>query len=163
MLVEIFLIQRLVFFLGDPIFSVSLVITSMRSLFSQRFANRRITGVRIAAIGIGISLLFYMFGLSPCLKLFLGVPMYIKGLLAVLFIAPAAFFMGIPFPSGLASLTASKNRLLPWAWGMNGALSVTGSVIVKLISISYGFLWVLGIAIVLYIIAALVFKANETA
>jgi hypothetical protein len=167
MLVEIFLIQKLVFLLGDPIFSVSLVITSMLilsglgSLFSQRFKENRAFGVRLAAGGIVVSILFYIFGLSPCLRLFLGLPFIVKGIISIIFIAPAAFFMGVPFPSGLSALSANRQRLLPWAWGMNGALSVSGSVIARLISISTGFVWVLGLAAVLYLFAAFVFKANE--
>jgi spermidine synthase len=167
MLIEIFLIQKLVFFLGDPIFSVSIVITSMLilsglgSLFSQRFRENRAFGVRLAAGGIVASIVFYIFGLSPCLRLFLGLPFILKVILSIIFIAPASFFMGVPFPSGLSALSSNRQRLLPWAWGMNGALSVSGSVIARLISISTGFIWVLCLAGALYLFAALVFKANE--
>ncbi|MBN2441992.1 MAG: hypothetical protein JXJ04_11615 [Spirochaetales bacterium] len=167
MLIEIFLIQKLVFFLGDPIFSVSIVITSMLiisglgSLFSSRFGKNRAFIVRIAVGGIIASLIFYVFGLNHLLRLFLGLHISLKILLSVLFITPVAFFMGMPFPSGLSTLSAHRSRLLPWAWGMNGALSVTGSVIARLISISTGFLWVLILAGILYIVAGIVFKANE--
>lgn len=167
MLVEIFLIQRLVFFLGDPIFSVSIVITSMLiisalgSLFAQRFAANRARIVRIAAGGVAAGLVFYALGLTPLINVFIGAPLVLKGLAAVLFIAPAAFFMGMPFPSGLASLEKKRSRLLPWALGMNGALSVTGSVVAKLVSISSGFLVVLGLALLIYVVVGLIFKSNE--
>ncbi|MBN2535222.1 MAG: hypothetical protein JXB88_20240 [Spirochaetales bacterium] len=167
MLIEIFLIQKLVFFLGDPIFSVSIVLTCMLvlsglgSLFSGRFKDKRTFGVRIAVAGIAASIVFYVFGLNPVLRACLGLHFSLKVLLSILIIAPAAFFMGVPFPSGLSALSINRNRLLPWAWGMNGALSVTGSIIARLISISTGFIWVLALAGVLYIVAGLVFKTNE--
>jgi hypothetical protein len=167
MLVEIFLIQKLVFFLEDPIFSTSIVITcllvisGLGSVFSNRFAVKPAFGVKLAAAGICLSLIFYMFGLSPCLNVLLGLPFLAKVLISIVLIAPSAFFMGMPFPTGLSTLSASRERLIPWAWGMNGALSVTGSVIAKLISISTGFFWVLLLAGVLYVIAALIFRANE--
>jgi hypothetical protein len=167
MLVEIFLMQKLVFFIENPIFATSivimtlLVISGLGSVFSNRFANKPAFGVKIAAIGITASLVFYMFGLTPCLRLMLGLPFFVKVLLSIVFIAPAGFFMGIPFPTGLSTLSANRERLLPWAWGMNGALSVTGTVFARLLSISTGFFWVLLCAIVLYIIAALIFKSNE--
>jgi hypothetical protein len=167
MLIEIFLIQKLVFFLGDPIFSVSIVITSMLilsglgSLFSSRFDSRRVFIVRIAVCCIIGSLIFYIFGLNYILRRFLGLHFFFKVLLSILIIAPAAFFMGMPFPSGLSTLSSHRNRLLPWAWGMNGALSVTGSLIARLISISTGFIWVLICAGPLYILVAVVFKAND--
>ncbi len=173
MLVEIFLIQRLVYFLADPIFSASIVITSMLiisglgSLYASRYgtegrgASSRTFIIRVAVAGIALSLLFYIFGLSPLINALIGFSMAAKLFFAVIFIAPVAFFMGMPFPSGLASLESSRPRLLPWALGMNGALSVTGAVAAKLISISYGFPAVLTIVIVLYFIVALVYKSNE--
>jgi hypothetical protein len=169
MLVEIFLIQRLVFFLGDPIISVSLVITSMLalsglgSLYSRRFQNRRRSLVRWAVLGIAAALLFYVFGLSYLINWLIGLPIWAKGLFAILFIAPSAFLMGIPFPSGLSALESHRTRLLPWALGMNGALSVTGSVTAKLVAISSGFPAVLAAAILLYLVVGLVFPANESA
>jgi hypothetical protein len=78
-------------------------------------------------------------------------------------VAPAAFFMGMPFPNGLASLEKSHERLIPWAMGMNGALSVTGSVTAKLLSIAWGFPAVLTLAAVLYLLVGVVFPANESA
>jgi hypothetical protein len=167
MLVEIFLMQKLVFFLENPIFSTSIVITSLLvisglgGVFSNRFASRPAFGVRIAALGIGVSLAFYMFGLSPLLRLALGLPFIVKVLISIALIAPAGFFMGMPFPTGLSTLSANRERLLPWAWGMNGALSVTGTVFARLLSISTGFFWVLLVGIGLYGLAALIFKANE--
>jgi hypothetical protein len=167
MLVEIFLIQKLVFFLEEPIFSLSIVITVMLivsgtgSLFGGRYIKDRIKGVRLAAACICVSLVFYVFALTPLLRLLLFLPFFIKLLCAIVFIAPAAFFMGIPFPSGLASLTENREVLLPWAWGMNGALSVTGSVLARLFSVSAGFTPVLICAMILYGLAGFVFPANQ--
>ncbi|HYW82093.1 MAG TPA: hypothetical protein VFB30_02485, partial [Spirochaetia bacterium] len=68
--------------------------------------------------------------------------------------------LGVPFPTGLAVLSAHRKSILPWAWGMNGALSVTGSVLTRIISTSAGFSAVLlGVAVV-YTGAALLFGAN---
>lgn len=168
MLIEIFLIQKLVFFLEDPIFSLSIVITSMLaisgigSLMSQRFKGEKTTIVRLAVGGISISILFYMFALTPLINLCIGFPFIIKFVLGILFIAPSAFFLGIPFPTGLSSLSHSRKGLIPWAWGMNGALSVTGSVIARLFSVSFGFFPVLLLAIVLYLGAGILFPVNHT-
>jgi len=181
MLVEIFLIQKLSFFVADPIFAVSIVITSMLiisglgSLSSGRLSwfraaggpardqPDRTRGVRVAVVGIALSLLFYIFGLSPLIRAALGLPFLVRALIAVVVVAPAAFFMGMPFPNGLASLEKSHERLIPWAMGMNGALSVTGSVTAKLLSIAWGFPAVLVLAVLLYLVAGAMFPANEAA
>ena len=169
MLIEIYLIQRLVYFLSNPIYSVSIVITSMLvlsglgSLFARKYQDKKGRIVRFAVLAISFTLIFYIFGLSPLIDGLIGLPLIAKFFLAVIFIAPAAFFMGIPFPTGLAALESSRTRLLPWALGMNGGLSVTGSVAAKLISVSYGFAACLGLALVLYIIVALTYRTNERA
>jgi len=167
MAVEIYLIQKLVFFLAEPIVSVTLVITAMLivsaigSLFSQRFKEKRTFGVRLAVGGLALTILFYILALPGLMERFLGMPLAAKGAMAVLFVAPAAFCMGMPFPTGLSALTETRRGLLPWAWGLNGALSVTGAVLARLVSISFGFSAVLAGALCLYLLAGLVFPANE--
>jgi predicted membrane-bound spermidine synthase len=167
MLMEMFLIQRLVFFLSDPIFSTSIVITSMLiisglgSLASAKLATARHRLIRWAVFAIVVTVAFYLFGLPPLLSAALGLPFLVKALIAVAIVAPAAFFMGMPFPNALAALDKSRPRLLPWAWGMNGALSVTGSVLARLISIPLGFSFVLVVTALVYVAAAFLFRANE--
>jgi hypothetical protein len=36
--------------------------------------------------------------------------------------------MGMPMPLGIRILAAAAPGLIPWAWGLNGAASVLGSV-----------------------------------
>jgi hypothetical protein len=167
MLVEIFLMQKLVFFLAEPVFSTSIVITTMLiisglgSLYSERISPDPAKRVRVAVIAISAMLAFYAFALSPILGGLLGLPFWAKIPIAVAAIAPAAFFMGMPYPNGLSRLGPSAPPLLPWAYGVNGALSVTGSILAQIIAIHSGFVWVLSLAFALYALAALIFKANE--
>lgn len=167
MLVEIFLIQRLVYLLINPIFSVSIVITSMLilsgvgNLVSRYIAKSRTMVVRIAAGGIVASMLFYIFGLTPVLNAFRDSSMFVRILISVAVTAPSAFFLGMPFPNGLSAITENRPRLLPWAWGMNGGLSVTGSALAWIFSVSYGFTPLLIIVAVLYTVAGLLFPVNE--
>jgi len=64
-------------------------------------------------------------------------------------IAPLAFFMGMPFPMGLARVEAGDARLIPWAWATNGCPSVTGAVLATLLAIPIGFTAVVVAALVL--------------
>lgn len=167
MLVEIVLIQKLVFFLSDPIFSTSIVITTMLvisgigSLVSGMIRIKPRNIVRLAVVGVVISLVFYVFGLPALMNAMLDASMFVRILISMLVIAPGAFFLGMPFPSGIAALTKSKERLIPWAWGMNGALSVTGSTLATILTVSFGFHVVLFVAMGVYVVAALTFTANE--
>jgi len=169
MMAEIYLMQRFNFYLADPIYSSSIVLTTMLiasgigAIVSHRLPLSRSLRVWIAAFGIALFMLFYIFGLSPLMNATLGLALVVKILFSVVFIAPAAFCLGIPFPTGLDSLSTNRRSLLPWAWGMNGALAVTGSVLTRIVSISSGFVVVLVCVIVIYFIVALVFKTNEIA
>jgi hypothetical protein len=116
--------------------------------------------VRVAVTVIVPAMIFYAFLLEPILRVLLPLPLALKFVAAIALMAPGAFFMGFPFPSGLSALSQSRPQLLPWAWGMNGALSVTGAVLTKLLSVSFGFPVVLLVAAVVYVLAALTFRAN---
>jgi len=169
MLVEMFLIQRFVFFLADPIYSVSVVIcallilSGLGSLYSDRFAADRSRGIRLAVAVVVVTLALYAVVLPPLLRGLLGLPLPVKMLISVVLIAPVGFFLGFPFPTGLSALSQSRPGMLPWAWGLNGALSVTGAVLGRLTAISFGFTAVLALSAALYVLALLVFRANEQA
>jgi spermidine synthase len=169
MMAEIFLIQRFVYFLADPIYSNAIVITvllissGIGSLLSERLKAGRETAVRISAAGIALLALFYLFGLPSLLRVFLGSPLLLRAVLTAVFISPIGLCLGIPFPSGLSSLSDSRKEILPWAWGMNGALSVTGSVLTRLISTSEGFSTVLAVMAGLYLVAGLLFPEKRVA
>ncbi len=167
MMVEIFLMQRLVFFLGNPVYSTALVISSMLvlsalgNLAAPLIAKRRVVAVRIAVGVILASLAFYAFGLRFLFERFLSSPMLVRVLLSIAVVAPSAFFMGMPFPTGLDALTERRSRLLPWAWGMNGGLSVAGAALAQVTALGAGFPLVLGIVAVLYAVAGVLFPVNE--
>ena len=74
--------------------------------------------------------------------------------LALLLIAPLAFFMGMPFPLGLKRLSASAPGFVPWAWGINGFASVVSAVLATLLAIEFGFQVVIVLALVFYVLAA---------
>ena len=167
MAVEIFLMQRLVFFLSEPIFSTSVVISAMLvisglgSLTGGKLAMKRQRLLWVAAGGIVASMLAYVLVLPGILSALIGLPLAVKMAVSVVVIAPAAFFMGIPFPTGLSSLAANRPAVLPWAWGMNGALSVTGAALARLLSVQFGYAVVLLIVAGLYLVAAAIYRSNE--
>ena len=84
----------------------------------------------------------------------MGLPDALRIVISAALIAPLAFFMGMPFPFGLAKVEAADARLVPWAWGINGCASVTGAVLATLLAIHVGFTAVIVAALVLYAVAA---------
>jgi hypothetical protein len=167
MLIEIYLIQRLAVFLSNPTYSTSMVITVM--LISSALGNitsgllkrYRVFVVPAACVLIGSGFLFYIFGLDGFLAIFHSSSMVTRFLVSALIIAPPAFFMGIPYPNGLASLQETKPHLLPWAWGMNGGLSLVGSAMARLLSVANGFPVLLQLGIGIYLMVGVLFPINQ--
>jgi hypothetical protein len=76
---------------------------------------------------------------------------------AVAVIAPVAFLMGFPMPVGLRRLDASAPALVPWAWAVNGFASVLAPPIAVAIGMTWGFNAAGSIALMLYVVPALLF------
>ena len=89
----------------------------------------------------------YALFLSGWLKTTIGFSLTAKIILSFLWIAPPAFFMGMPFPLGLRMLSSSNEPQIPWAWGINGAFSVVSAVLATIIAVELGFVLVMVFAI----------------
>ena len=168
--VEIAFIQRFVLFLGHPLYAVALVLASFLAFAGlgsgctgrlRRWlgdAAGRAMGLAVAAIGV--LALVYLVGLPAIFERLLGLPEAARVAAAVLLVAPLAFFMGIPFPLGLAHLAERAPSLIPWAWGINGCASVLSAILATLLAVHLGFSAVIVLAVALYGLAALAFAGR---
>lgn len=155
MLVEIPLLQRFILFLGHPAYAMAgvlgalLLFSGLGSLLSARVPPRRalegVVGV-VVLYGLGMSLLS-----GPLL----GLPFWARATVTSLGLAPLGIAMGMPFPRLLGALQEQEPALVPWAWGVNGALSVVASVLAALMALSWGFRAVLLAGAVAYLGARL--------
>jgi hypothetical protein len=101
--------------------------------------------------------LLYVLALPSLFQQLTGLAGGFKIGLSVALIAPLAFAMGMPFPLGLSRVAERNPALAPWAWALNGLTSVIGAVTATLVAIHWGFTAVIGIAVGLYLLAALRF------
>ena len=162
MILEMVLILHLNRFLGDPIYSAMgvisafLVFSGLGSLSGQ--GKRFNPGQRIwlAAGGIAGYILVYGLFADVLITEFAVFPPIIRISLAIGAIAPLAFCMGWPFPSGMSLLRKSSPELIPWGWGINGFASVAAPPAAVLLATAWGFPLVLGIGAGLYLAAAAV-------
>jgi hypothetical protein len=159
MLVEIGLIARLTLFLGGSLSAAATVLTTLLlaagagSAFSQRFSaaprtlSRIALGVAAVAIALGAVTSLAPAGWSA--------PAAIRMVVAGLAIAPAAFVMGMAFPTLLRLLEATEPSHVPWAWAVNGCASVVAPSLAVLIAVNAGHGAVFGAAAAAYVVAAL--------
>ncbi len=158
MLVEIPLIQQLILYLDQPTYAFAGVLFGILffSGMGSRFGARRIP-LTIALPGLLGFLGLYALLLSPVISATLGLKLIHRLGLAGLMLAPVGFLLGIPFPAGLAwwgqqpgGVGPANRQWIAWMWGVNGAASVTASILASLVSLSLGFTQTLIIGVVLY-------------
>ena len=143
-LIQVALVQKFVLFLGHPTYALTVIIFSMLvasglgSYFSRRIAGT--SDGRLAAVLALAALLVAGLAvtLSPLLEAGVGWPLAVKFLASIALIAPAAFLMGIPFPTGLGRLEQRHAPWVRWAWSLNAAASVMGSVAAVALAIYWG-------------------------
>ena len=166
MFVEIAFIQKFVLFLSHPLYAVAVVLFAFL-LFAgigSRVSGRLAKGSKAwqrhplgaVAVAIVVSAALCLLLLPWLFRHAMGLPDMVRIIISAALIAPLAFFMGMPFPLGLARIEAKDARLIPWAWGINGCASVTGAVLATLLAIHIGFTAVVLAALVLYVVAATV-------
>jgi len=153
-LVEIAFIQRFVLFLGHPTYALTVVIfllmlsSGAGSLFSRIWLPRTdLCWIPLAVvIGVLVGDVFFLPGrLAAMAGLDFGFRLLVSGVLLI----PLGFVMGMPFPTGLRALASEavprmtreaehSDKSVEWAWAMNAAASVLGSVLAMVIAIQFG-------------------------
>jgi hypothetical protein len=129
MLVEITLLQKFILFLGQPAFAMAAVLFAMLlfsglgSLWSSRLEARRRTA-KLAILGILLLLVLHFLLLPPIIHAMLGSQIWVRFCTSVGLLAPLAFLMGIPFPTGLRILGQRGSQVIPLAYSANGCASV---------------------------------------
>jgi hypothetical protein len=119
-----------------------LIASGVGSLISQRYNALHRNLVVVISIVV-LLLIFHLIFLSPLLKLTIGFSMIIKIFFSALLIIPVAFLMGFPFPLGLRLVSQTNAAYVPWAWGINGSVSVISAVLATIIAVELGFVWVM--------------------
>jgi hypothetical protein len=160
-LAELMFIQKNMIFLGGPTYSLSISLFSIL-VFSGlgSFATRMIdidsprlpVGIVLTVVVLLIGYNYYLRDVLPLL-LDLGFGQRIA--LAIISLAPASFFMGMPFPVGIKILDQQAPNLIPWAWASNACITVIGSVLSVVLAMNWGFFAVLNVAAACYLVAAL--------
>jgi MFS family permease len=161
--IEIYLIEKASFWLGDRTNGFALVLTGMLvfsglgSLLSERFGARPLQGVAAVAVIVLAWCALMLLLLQPLMLATLDWPFFARSGLLLVLIAPVSIALGMPFPLGLNR--AGTGGFLPWAWALNGAFSVVATPLANLIAREAGFSRVLLCAAILYAIALVTFPA----
>ncbi len=166
-LIEVALIQKFVLFLGHPTYALTVVIFAMLvASGAGSYASRTLVGDRrgslltvLALVAVFVAILAV--ALQPVLSGSVGLPLPVKMLATVAMIAPVGFVMGLPFPSGLRFLERGHSASVRWAWSLNAAASVLGSVGALVLALYVGLVGTLLVGGGLYLAAAVVAASSS--
>lgn len=143
-LVQVSAIQRFVLLLGHPTYSLTVIVFSMLvfsglgSFFSARLIANQLHRLRGALVLAAVEIALLAALVGPLTTIAVGWAAPWKILLTVFAVGIPAFTMGIPFPMGLKLLERLHAPSVRWAWALNAAASVLGSVTAILLAITLG-------------------------
>jgi hypothetical protein len=147
-LVEVTFIQRFVLFLGHPTYALTVVIfllllSSGAGSVVSRACLSESRQAWIPLLVICSALIIYVGILPSLLDRFVGVAFATKLFISGFLLVPLGFAMGMPFPTGLRALAETlevraQANSIEWAWAMNAASSVLGSVLAIVVAVQFG-------------------------
>lgn len=144
MLIEIGLILRAHAWLGSPVLGAAFVLTALLvasgggSLWSERFAVN-VQQQRRALILIALGTLAGALVLALLEPLARGWPLAAQVSALLLVVIPLGVAMGMAFPLGLRQLESNSAAHVPWAWAINGCVSVATPAAAVMLAMSAGF------------------------
>ena len=167
MLIEISQMQRLMVFLGHPVYGLSVVLFTILLFSGIGSATVGAHAPRLNAIIARVAFLLTMLVLAGLLTPSFttwarseATPMRI--LLSVLLLAPPAFCMGMMFPLGL-SIWRRHSELLPFFWSANGITSMFASVLGMASSIEFGIARTYALGACFYVVCAFMVVGSRQA
>ncbi len=143
MVLEMALIHKVSFFLGNPVTASGITIgailvwSGVGSYWSQRIVSREGWIKSLSLILILIA--GYGFFLSRILTAWLSYPEITKLILVVFSLAPLGIAIGFPFATGVFFLSRKEPAAIPWAWGVNSCFSVLAPVMATVLAIELGY------------------------
>jgi hypothetical protein len=167
-LIQVALIQKFVLLLGTPTYALTVIVFSMLTASGAgSYVSRRVVGqndTRLLQVLCGIAVLIAVLAFSAASLVSAAAtwPLSAKLLLTTLSIAPAAFLMGMPFPTGLRRLEQIHAPSVRWAWSVNAAASVLGSAGAIFLAIYLGLRLTLLIGGALYLAAFAIILATRS-
>jgi hypothetical protein len=153
--VELALLQNLTLLVGHPIFTLSVLLFTLLAMGGIGSALSPRLSMRTACLAVAVIAAIEAIVLPRLVPMLLPLPLWGRIAMAILFIAPLGFLMGMPFPRGLRETGRGTLPPPPFYWGLNGIMSVLGSVATVFVALMVGFQAAMLLGAACYVLAAL--------
>ena len=152
MMVEIGQLERLIVFLGHPIYGLTVVLfvlllaSSCGSFYSFR--------MRPWIWLLPVALAAFIFASPSVTYQLTAASTPVRIAISALLLFPSGFFMGMAFPLGIRkAVFVNEGAPTAWYWGINGAFSVISSVLAVAVAVFWGVTVTLLVGLGAYILA----------
>jgi|SRR5882672_768134 len=153
--VELALLQNLTLLVGHPIFTLSVLLFTLLAMGGIGSALSPRVSMRAACIAVAAIGAVEAIALPRLVPLLLPLPLWPRIAIAIVLIAPLGLGMGMPFPRGLRETGRGSLPSPPFYWGLNGIMSVLGSVTTVFVALMAGFQAAMLMGSACYVLAAL--------
>ena len=125
--------------------------TGIGSLCSAPVA-RALGGIRLVSCALAAVVLVEHFLLTPRLPSLMTLPFALRATIVLLLVAPVGVCLRTFVPTALEQLKQAAPAFVPWAWGINGVVSVLAPVLAVAVSMTFGISALLLAALPVYLI-----------
>jgi hypothetical protein len=151
MMVEIGQLERLIVFLGHPIYGLTVVlfVLLLASSFGSLCSNRMSGWIWLLPVVLAAFIV-----VSPFITRELAAASTpVRIAVSAMLLFPSGFFMGMAFPLGIKRALDAQGAPTAWYWGINGAFSVISSVLAVVVAVFWGVTVTLLVGLTAYIVA----------
>jgi hypothetical protein len=152
--VELALLQHLTLLVGHPIYTLSVLLFTLLAFGGIGAALSPRWSMWKACAAVAIIATIEALALPKLVPALLWLPLWGRIAVAIALIAPLGLAMGMPFPRGLKHTGEGSLPAPPFYWGLNGIMSVIGSVTTVFVALNWGFQAAMLMGSACYVLAA---------
>jgi hypothetical protein len=152
--VELALLQNLTLLVGHPIYTLSVLLFTLLAFGGIGSALSPRVSIWVACAGVAAIGAVEAIALPKLVPLLLPLPLWGRIAVAIVMIAPLGLAMGVPFPRGLRQTGQGSLPAPPFYWGLNGIMSVIGSITTVFVALMAGFQAAMLMGSACYVLAA---------
>jgi hypothetical protein len=165
MLFEVGAMQVLNVYLGDPAYSLAIVLAG---LLLASGIGAAVSG-QLARLGAARVICYATVCIGAAMILWLGInrtvhpatmrlPLLARASIVLAGLLPVGIIMGMPFPTAIRKLETLYPNFIAWAWGVNGVTSVLASIVAIIVAMRFGFTVVVCMAAATYFLAMMSYR-----
>ncbi len=159
---EVGAMQILNVYVGDPAYSLALVLAGLLvasgigAAISAKLARiRAVSAISWATAAIPVAIVMWLGFTHLVHSATMQLPLVSRAAIVLAGLLPVGILLGMPFPTAVRDLERIYPRFIAWAWGVNGVTSVLASILAIVAAMRMGFTFVIYIAAATYLVAML--------